>query len=106
MDQTRVDVDALLPVLERRLWQVPALCITCEPVRVLGTNVARKVLLPLKIGVKRKQTTAPFPNPPLEARSSPQRSDSPSRNKTLSAPTSGRLARRRLLFGPDPPWIL
>jgi hypothetical protein len=48
MDQTRVGVDALLPVVVRRPWQVPALCIKCELVRVLGTNVARKVLLPLK----------------------------------------------------------
>jgi hypothetical protein len=32
MDQTRVGVDALLPVVARRLWQVPALCIKCEPV--------------------------------------------------------------------------
>src|ERR1700694_3580572 len=87
MDQTRVGVDALLPVVARRLWQVPALCITCEPVRVLGTNVARKVLLALKMGVKKKKTPpfqAPFPNPPLQARSSPQRSDSPCHNNTLS----------------------
>jgi len=68
MDQTQVGVDALLSVVVKRLWQVPALCIKCEPVHVLGTNVARKVLLPLKVGAKRKETTpfqAPFLNPPL-----------------------------------------
>jgi len=55
MDQTRVGVDALLPVVVRRLWQVPAPCIKCEPVRVLGTNVARKAFLPLKIEAKQEK---------------------------------------------------
>ena len=52
MDQTRVGVDTLLPVVVRRLWQVPAPCIKCGPVRVLGTHVARKAFLPLKIEAK------------------------------------------------------
>src|ERR1700694_991754 len=55
MDQTRVGVDALLPVVVRRLWQVPAPCIKCEPVRVLGTNVAQKAFLPLQIEAKQEK---------------------------------------------------
>src|ERR1700694_2376520 len=55
MDQTRVGVDALLPVVVRRLWQVPAPCIECEPVRVLCTNVARKAFLPLRIEAKQEK---------------------------------------------------
>ena len=51
MDPTRAGVDTLLHVVVRRLWQVPAPCIKCGPVRVLGTHVARKAFLPLKIEV-------------------------------------------------------
>src|ERR1700694_3199488 len=100
MDQTRVGVDALLPVVVRRLWQVPAPCIECEPVRVLCTNVARKAFLPLRIEAKQekietvlgeavvRQKTAPsqgpFPDPPLPGTSPPHHSDNPYPNNTLS----------------------
>ena len=100
MDQTRVGVDTLLPVVVRRLWQVPAPCIKCGPVRVLGTHVARKAFLPLKIEAKPEKrevvlgeavvrqkpppSRTPFQIHPFQPHPPSQHSDNPYPNNTLS----------------------
>src|ERR1700694_3484070 len=102
MDQTRVGVDALLPVVVRRLWQVPAPCIECEPVRVLCTNVARKAFLPLRIGAKQEKREtvlgeavvrqkpppprAPFPMHPFPPHPPPPPPHNPPPNQHPSTP--------------------
>jgi hypothetical protein len=58
MGPTRAGVDASLHVVMRRLSQVPAHCIKCEPVHVLGTYAVRKVFF--RVSRNKEQGNPPF----------------------------------------------